>query len=121
MIVNTIPHSEPPYDTWRIDFKYQGASANIVILLDDRKSAFLYDLLSTNRRNGEAAALLREIDEYCLAHQITLFVIAVPYDVGTDGPADRKQLKAWYEKVGAWFWEYDEGDPVLLLGDHDNR
>ena len=121
MIVKTIPHSEYPYEIWLVFFSYQGASANIAILQDHRDTAYLYDVVSTNRRNGEASALIREIDEYCLANQIMLIVEADVYESGRDGIQNNDELKSWYEKNGAYFVEYSEhGKPMLLLGNHIN-
>jgi hypothetical protein len=119
MIVNTIPHGEEyPDRTWLVCFEHLGASANIAILGDEPTLAYLYMVQSTNPRNGEASALIREIDEYCLSHGISLIVDADPYDAGNDAHIKtHEQLKTWYEKNGAYFVEYDSrGHPQLLLG-----
>jgi len=81
MIVKTVPHEENPEKTWLVYFKHKGASANIAIPLDDRSHAHLYDMRSTNRRKGEGTELLREIDEYCHKHELTLLIRAKIFDV----------------------------------------
>ena len=118
MITKIVPHSEFPHEAWLVYFEHKGASANIAITKDNRDFAYLYDLISTNRRNGEGSELLREIDEYCLTNKIALIVRAEVFDAGNDGIQTNEELKAWYEKNGAMFVEIDEieGHPMLLLG-----
>lgn len=121
MITQTILHDEAYQNRpWRIEFEHQGASANICILGDEPDTAYLYSVFSTNRRKGEASALLREIEEYCVANLITLIIYAEPYDVGQDGIPTIDVLKSWYEKNGAHYIgmsDNEEGSvPVLLLG-----
>jgi len=120
MITQTIQHSDE-YDNrpWRIDFRNKNASANICILGDEPDTAYLYDVFSTNRRKGEASALIREIDAYCLTHHITLIVYANVYETGQTGIQTNDELKKWYEKNGAhYIGMSDENDdtPMLLLG-----
>ena len=113
-------HSESN-DIWLVYFKHKGASANIAWLKDHRDVAFLHDMFSTNRCKGEGSELLREIDEYCQANKITLFIEAVVFDGDHDGIQTNDELKTWYEKNGAVFATYtEEGHPMLLLGDQEN-
>jgi len=121
VITKTVPHEEHPSDIWLVFFQHKGASANIAWLEDKRDTAYLYDLFSTNRRTGEASELLREIDQFCLDHDITLIVEAVVFDNGPDGIQTNEELKTWYEKNGAIFLGYDDEEhPILLLGNHTN-
>lgn len=121
MIVNIELHSDE-YDNrpWCVYFENQGASANICILGDEPDTAYLFCMYSKNRRKGEASALMREIDEYCVANQITLIIHANVYETGQDGIQTNDVLKTWYEKNGAHYIgmsDDEEGSvPVLLLG-----
>ena len=117
MIVRAFPHPDYPNQTWRIDFKNKGASANICILGDETDTAFLYDVFSTHRHKGDASALIREIDRFCVEHEIMLIVEADVYDAGWDGIRSNEVLRSWYEKNGAHFiGNNDNGVPILLLG-----
>lgn len=118
MITKTVLHTDPPYDMWLVYFEHKGASANIAVLQDDPNLAHLYDLFSTNRNNGEASELLREIDEYCRDRKIFLEIRAEVYDAGEDGIQTNEELASWYEKNGAIFVEMDEieGHPLLCMG-----
>jgi hypothetical protein len=118
VITKEIPHSEYPDEMWLIYFEHKGASANIAIPKDRRDWAYLYDMLSTNRRKGEASELLREIDEYCQTHKMALIIRADVFDTGDDGIQSNEELAAWYEKNGAMYIEMDEeeGTPTLMLG-----
>ena len=118
MIVSITPHSaEFDNRPWVVEFKNQGATANIAILGDEPDTAYLYCMYSVNRRKGEASALLKEIEGYCQDSKITLIIEAEAYDTGEDGIPDNDTLKVWYEKNGAHFiGNTDGGIPLLLLG-----
>lgn len=123
VITKTVPHAEFPKEMWLVYFEHKGASANIAVPQDQLDWAYLYDLISTNRRNGEASELLREIDEYCLNHKMSLLIRAEVFDAGSDGIQTNDELRAWYEKNGAIFVEIDkvEGHPMLLMGAYPFR
>jgi hypothetical protein len=118
MITSVVPSEDYPDQMWLIYFRHKGATANIALSQDDRTVAHLYDMMSLNRRKGEASELLQEIHIFCLEHGISLVIRAEVYGVGLDGIPDNEQLRMWYEKNGAIFVEYDdiEGTPMLLMG-----
>jgi hypothetical protein len=117
MITSVVPSEDNPDQVWLIYFKHKGATANIAWFQDDRTVAYLYDMMSLNRRKGEASELLQEIHTFCLEHGISLLIHAEVYEVGPDGIPDNEQLRMWYEKNGAIFMEYDaEGLPTLAMG-----
>lgn len=121
MIVNQTPDPKEPDELWIVWFRHKDATAQIAILTDKKKYAYLQNLESKNRKQGEASELLQEINAYCLEKRLTLLVEAEAYDIGPNCLTQLK-LKHFYQKNGAFWVERRKGEyggrfmDLLMMG-----
>lgn len=120
MIVDQTPDSKDPDKIWIVWFQHKGATAQIAILTDTNKHAYLSNLESKNRKHGEASELLKEINDYCMEKHLMLIVEAEAYDIGPDC-LTQLELKHFYQKNGAFWVERRKGErarfqDLLMMG-----
>lgn len=91
-------------DERRVSFRYRGASAYLSIVEPHesagQKVAFLYEVFSKNRGQGEATKLLAEIVAYCKEENLPIWLDVEPYESGNNG-LNKEQLIKFYSKFGA--------------------
>jgi hypothetical protein len=113
MIVEQTPDPENPDRLWLVWFKHKGATAQIAIFTEPNakkiRVANLSNLESTNRKQGEATELLKEIQDYCMQNKICLVIEAEAYEIGPDC-LTQLELKHFYQKNGAFWVERRKGE-----------
>ena len=118
MIVDQTPDPEHPEFIWIVWFKHKGATAQIAIITrkGNIRLAYLSNLESTNRKQGEASELLKEIKEYCIQNKISVIIEAEAYDIGPNC-LTQLELKHFYQKNGAFWVERRKGERSRFM-DH---
>ena len=119
MIVDQTFDPEEPDRLWLVWFEHKGATAQIAIVSKTNrriKLAYLSNLESVNRKQGEASELLKEIHDYCMQNKISLIVEAEAYDIGPNC-LTQLELKHFYQKNGAFWVERRKGEQSRFM-DH---